>query len=360
MIFDRAPLGEVADPQFGVTSSLVVSELYPTSFATSGFSSDAFQSAQLTFNFAKGYGTGKLDVEVFRLKSRLPRRRIAVDSVDWEGESLGSFTLDPDDPSSFNVSLPLPKELGVQLVEGLGKIGDKLTDWPEQFYGIKLKAKRVDPSGEGLMVLLNVGAVGNGITVTWQDGAGVRRISYEITNASQRYYFPRHILAGSKLERVLGQSEAEQRATSNLFVTSDGGVHTYLDLTPLVDAWRDSLPMAVNRAELLLPISKETESLGDTLVSRLLALICSPNGSMYEIPDYRSAKELYGGYYRRADRCYSLNITLLVQTLLEDPSLSRTLCIKPLGYVPGVGRVVLSTGEDGAKPLRVKMTYTRL
>lgn len=362
MIFDTAPLGEVQDPIFGLTNSLVVSELYPTTFLTSGFSATAIESVELTFNFAKAYGKGELEVEVFMLSSRLPQARVKNEEVDWPADkTLATFTLNPADPSTMSVSIPLDKELGVQLVEGLDKIGDKLGNWPDQFHGIKLKAKRKDPSGEGLMVLLDVGAVDNGITVRWKDGNGFRSIQYGISSMSQRYFFARHDLSGSQLEGVLAKSPEEQRtSTSSLYITSDGGVDTFIDLTPLVEQWRDSLPMLVNRAELFLPVAKDMDPCTDLLVGQLLCLSHSSDGTLYEIPDYAASKSLYGGFFRCVDHGYTMDITMLVQSLLEDADASKTMCIKPLTYEPGVGRVVLTTGESGQAPLRVRLTYTRL
>lgn len=357
--FTKAALGEIEDEQFGTVRSLVVGELFPSSRLTTGYSVATQLGVYLTFTFVESYGSGDLVLEFYELSRRLPDSAIRGEEADWEvGVKYGEVTLKGNEAK---VTLRLPDELGKRLMEALERNREKLSGWSEDYYGIKIVARRADPSDKGRMVLLHTSSPEDGIMVKWQHEGRESNVRFQFGRAGRRYYYTRYDPSGLPLQAQLAVDKEGQQSSSSFYLTGDRGVTTFLDFGEVVRRWRDSMPMVLHRVELCVPMAEASVALGDSLVGRLVAVTFDEDGRRFELPDQTVSGSVYGGYYLRQRGYYSINMTLFFQQLLRDEGGRPVVELRAADFVPGVGRVILSReGLPRSPGLSLIITYTPL
>lgn len=142
---------------------------------------------------------------------------------------------------------------------------------------------------------------------------------------------------------------------SVFYVQSLGGVYGKISLDG-VTSWMDSLPLALHRAELV--VGKYTpETTTPDSVLRELSLGYKVENK-WVLSQYGNKYIYYGGLKLYTQE-YSFDITTHLQRVLEGEIKDRNLYIFPNTSV-GISRVVLQSGSNISKKMKLRLTYTKL
>lgn len=359
-MFDVAPVGEIYGDIFGETRSILVTELYPTTLRIQRFEpTDVIDSAFFELSTRGAYYEGDVEVSVRLLKQGLGSDGAVLEDPSKEvllasGEVKGGAT---------RIKLPLSDAEWVKTF--LGGAGTELVnfaDWANYFAGIRIDVKRVGATGAGRMFSFDMGDLRNGLHFYWHRGkeGGELHLAPSLEGYCKRFYVVERNFQGAKVGKVLELGAEAQDKFGDFYVSGATKVFGVVDFSKFVEAWKEKSPTAINRAELLIPISKQNAGLSDTLVSQLNASM-KVEGGYAVVPDLAQRQNLFGGYYNSRKGYYSLNITLFVQGILQGDITDRRIFIMPMGGGNGFRRVVLGNCQaSGGAKMQLKLSYTEI
>ena len=143
------------------------------------------------------------------------------------------------------------------------------------------------------------------------------------------------------------------------YTQSLGGVYgkiTFPDLTQ----WRDSMPIVIHRAELIIGKADATTSLPDSTISQLLFYYKDGNEWIGLIKDQITSTNTLSsnGSYRTFRNGYSVNITYHFQRMLKGEYSDNSLYVFPNSNTT-IRHGVLKSGQNST-PIKLKITYTKL
>jgi hypothetical protein len=121
--------------------------------------------------------------------------------------------------------------------------------------------------------------------------------------------------------------------------------------------WLDSMPIAINRAELRFELEEQPALPADTLLTNL-TLYTLENSVKTELLDRIINEENFGGKYNKSKKNYSFNITHHIQSLLNDPEKDRIILVEPLFASQRANGAVLRSGSHSHK-IKLIITYTK-
>lgn len=142
---------------------------------------------------------------------------------------------------------------------------------------------------------------------------------------------------------------------SVFYVQNLGGVYGKINLNG-VSQWVDSMPIIVNKAELLIgkytPLTSTPDSIAKDItlgfkIDKKWAT--NQNGNRY----------IYSGKFRLYSEDYSFNITQHLQRVLEGELNDKSLYVFSSNET-GISRVVLQSGSNNSKKMKLRLTYTKL
>lgn len=142
------------------------------------------------------------------------------------------------------------------------------------------------------------------------------------------------------------------------YIQSMGGVYGKIKFADLTK-WRDSMPVIIHRAELLIGRDNPATSTQDSLVNQLVVFYKDGGKWQGYIKDQLSSSGVNSnGSYLKYSNEYSINITYHFQKLLKGEYSDENLYIFPNSNTT-IKRAVLKSGTN-SKPIRLKITYTKL
>lgn len=142
---------------------------------------------------------------------------------------------------------------------------------------------------------------------------------------------------------------------SVFYIQGMGGVRGMLKLNDL-KSWLDSMPVAINRAQLIIERESHAGMPADTIIDKIT--IYHKDDDKINIIDDYDLNAGAGGTYNRAKDHYSFNITLHLQHLLNGDLSTDKLYLEPESYL-NANRAVLRSGNHSGK-IKLIITYTKL
>lgn len=142
---------------------------------------------------------------------------------------------------------------------------------------------------------------------------------------------------------------------SVFYIQGLGGVRGMLKLNDL-KSWLDSMPIAINRAQLIIERENHTGMPADTIIENI-TIYHKEDNKINLIDDYDIDLGA-GGSYNRAKDHYSFNITLHLQHLLNGDLKTDELYLEPESYLSAY-RAILRSGNHSGK-IKLIITYTKL
>ena len=145
-----------------------------------------------------------------------------------------------------------------------------------------------------------------------------------------------------------------------IYLQSLGSVYGKIKLNDL-KIWKDSFPVIINRAELIIGRDNSPTLLSDSLTDQLVLYYKDTDGSWAGIiPDqYTTSYSLNSnGEYRAYDQSYSIEITSFLQRSLEGEIGDGNIYVSPTSGSELL-HSVLKTNASSRK-IKLKISYTRL
>ena len=180
----------------------------------------------------------------------------------------------------------------------------------------------------------------------------VQKYDMLITSDCARINFFKHERNGAP--ELNNQFADTTLGKNNIYVQAMAGVSSKLWFTGL-EAWQDSLPVIITKAELVLPV--ETSLIGQYAVpSRLLLVEKSTNGDYTSIADFGLSENYYNGFFNAADNTYRFNLAVYLQDMLNKSRANKGLYLVPAASAIGANRVILK----GSDKIKLNVTYTKI
>jgi hypothetical protein len=141
---------------------------------------------------------------------------------------------------------------------------------------------------------------------------------------------------------------------TQLFIQNMAGLSSKIWITNL-DSWIDSMPVAIAKAELIIPVES---SLIDTygVPSRLILVEKGDDGQYTAIPDFDLGDNYFNGNYNPSNNSYRFNLALYLQEIIAGKRLQKGLYLIPVASAIGANRVVLK----GSNFIKLNVTYTKI
>lgn len=198
-----------------------------------------------------------------------------------------------------------------------------------------------------------------------------RAIDLVILQTTPRVNSFYHDYQNSRVSEYLGTDASLDTA---VFISDMGGVNTRISF-PEIEEWLDKQPVAINRAELYLPVEDSIfNGLSENDYPTDLQLLTFDGDDQTLIFDYRiddsNNKDYYGGQFNSVEDVFIFNIGVHLQSYIEgdvdhlDLVLNASLPYQFLpSNVPGninANRVILKGPGAANKKMKLKITYTEL
>ena len=367
-------LGGLYDPYFGNVSSDFVAQLRLNQRWPYGGSPFTIDSVKL-FLYIKGakglLGTSQ-EISLYEINEKLSEDSTYYSTRDPHAINfLGSFALPKIEKDTIQeLEVPLPISLGEYLTRDTTRLIQESSekDFRNFFNGIYVTVKeggsppdKGEINGGPLLLILsfdpNSYNIPFYIVLYYHTPTQSNLIfSFRINEKSVRYNRYYHDFSTAEADKKIKHINDGLKDTLS-YLQSFYGVYTRLRFNGL-SAFRDSLPISVNRAKITVPVYTDGNIYKSSNIPSPVYLIYkTTEGYSFIVPDYYMSSDFYNGRFNSTTLNFTFNIVAFVQRYLEgnvpDPELVMSLGDNEY-------RNVILKANGSSTPLKFELTYTRL
>ncbi len=363
-------LGSYVDPVFGKSSSSFITQFVSSSNQLDFGPNPIADSMVLSLTYSGYYGkidklNGLQKVKIYKLSNIIYKDSAYYSTTNperfaTENDLLTQQTFLPDPNGKYQSGTPiqkfhLPQSLGQSILAQQNAINSY--GLASVFGGLFLKtANDFQTIGNGAILSFNLinADKPSKITLYFHNDTStvVQKYDMLITSDCARINFFKHERNGAP--ELNNQFADTTLGKNNIYVQAMAGVSSKLWFTGL-EAWQDSLPVIITKAELVLPV--ETSLIGQYAVpSRLLLVEKSTNGDYTSIADFGLSENYYNGFFNAADNTYRFNLAVYLQDMLNKSRANKGLYLVPAASAIGANRVILK----GSDKIKLNVTYTKI
>jgi len=369
-------LGNLNDPLFGITKASVFTQFVPhqtnPSFGTNPQIDSAVLSLVYTMSNGKGQYYGNLTPQKFEVYELL--EKMNVDSIYYSNkqipiittQQIGVATLTPDVEDSVWVdTLHYPPHLRIKLSKEFfsgfltSSYYSSNSNFQNVFKGIYLKSTTIPSSGQGAILYLNLTHADSRLTLFYHNDASDSLYYYfGITNdgCARFSHFDHDYSSAADISNQLNTSYSIQE--NYVYVQPMGGVRTKITF-PAIKTMFGNHKVAINKAELILPVESSSVDSVFTAHSKLVATIADSAKGPLILPDYYEGASYFGGNYDAVKKEYSFNIARYIQQVMNGTKENNGLYIIANSRPTTANRVQLFGGsQSNANRMKLKITYT--
>lgn len=363
-------LGSYVDPVFGKSSASFITQFVSGTnqldFGTNPFA----DSVVFSMTYGGYYGkinklNGLQKVRIYKLSSGIVKdssyySAANPDKYYNEADFISEHSFLPDPAGAYQTGTPvqkfrLPSSFGQFILDNqylLNTIG--LVNLMKGFY-IK-PVNDFQTTGNGAILSFNLinTETPSKITVYFHNDTSTVPQKYEmlINSDCSRVNFFKHQRNG--IPDINNQLADTTQGKTQLFIQNMAGLSSKIWLTNL-ESWKDSMPMAITKAELVIPVETSLIDIYG-IQSRLLLVEKGSNGQYTSIPDFDLGDNFFNGNYNPVNHTYSFNIALYLQEILSGKRAQKGLYLVPAASAIGANRVVLK----GSNFIKLNVTYTKI
>jgi hypothetical protein len=357
----RSLLGELNDPLFGLSSSSFLTQ-FGISSLNHNFGPDAQpQSLVLYLRLSGTYGdpAAPQDINVYEMNEVLKFDSIYYSNLDPAQkifpELLASYTYSPATGDSI-IAIPITNtDFQQKLINAPDSAKQSIGQFITYVKGLYVTASMTGETGSVHSINLNHDNSRLSLFYTNSEiPDSVRRYNYVITDGANKVSLFNKDYSTAVFNDVLGQTDTGEPL---FYAQGAGGVVSRLDFESL-HAWRDSMPVSINSARLILPVETAATSATFPVPSRLTLLERNESGTLFSISDITLGDEYFGGVYNEELGHYSFNITNFIQSYIKGrrDNSSLIVSVRDSGIVPN--RIVLRGRNHPSGGPRLEITYT--
>ncbi len=356
-------LGSIIDPFFGFSKAEYVTQLEPTTNAGSFGPNPIIDSVILTLHYEKFQGEDNLSqqIRVYEFMEFIRKDTNYYTNQDITGlyreSELGNGWMSKDDTL---IRIAITEEAFInRFLQAEDSILSSAEYFQEMMYGLYITSD--DVATEGGIATLSADAPGSSLQFYYaNDTVDSLFQTYTITRQRcQQFNLFSHNYTGYPIEEFLIDTS---RRESLLFIQSMAGVFPKIRF-PGFSKWIDSMPVAINEAELIFPVADTilTQQKSENLPSSLVMFLQEPDGRYNFVYDQVVAPESFGGSYLEISNSYDFTIKVQLQSLAQGDVDNLEMILRPADGNETLTRGVLyGWSEDFMKRARLEITYTRL
>lgn len=148
-------------------------------------------------------------------------------------------------------------------------------------------------------------------------------------------------------------------ASDKLYIQAMEGTRIKVKM-PYLKNYLDSGKIIVNRAELVIPIDIAQDIILYPIPGNILTYTLDPDGKVVYMDD--TPYTYYDGYYNSTYQEYKIVFTQYLQQVLNDENVASEFYIDIPVFSKNTDayRLIIHSAEHTTKPLRLKLTYTRI
>ncbi|NNF01940.1 MAG: DUF4270 family protein [Bacteroidia bacterium] len=276
-----------------------------------------------------------------------------IDSLYYTNQNFTAPTLrgretikiNPDDSVLYDSTLIAP-HIRVKLHNSFG---DYLVGLPSEAYessdnfvehmkGLFITVDRIKNFNEGGLVMLDYNSGVSRLRIHYNDSM---IFDFNVTSSSARHTSFEH---NYSLSTPVGMQLANPSlGKERVYVHSTAGLKTRINI-PYLSLLRKLGPVAINKAEIVLPIEQNSDAVYRP--HERLALVASDsNGVDVTIPDILEASSYYGGEYDEIEKEFRFNIARHIQQVVRGTREDHGLVLVASGGVVNGYRTILK-GEN--------------
>lgn len=193
------------------------------------------------------------------------------------------------------------------------------------------------------------------------DTTGTKQVTMPVSEFTPRVNSFYHDYEGSRVNRYLNNPEMEDTL---IYISAMAGVNTKLNF-PDIEEWLDKKPVAINKAQLYLPV-EDTTFTGlsrDDYPSRLNLYSYDDEDNYSFLYDYRidddtNNRSYFDGTYDAAEQAYVFNIGVHLQSYIQGEVDNLNLILQSGQNSLTAQRVVLKGPGATGRKLELKIIYT--
>ncbi len=282
----------------------------------------------------------------------IPKRKIAIDTLTGSIDTLYQ-----------TLKIPLDRSLANKIVKADSTHLTDIDAFLGYFKGLYIEVAEVSEKGTILTLDLLSNSTINGSAVlihyheTNPESGEPDTLSTPliVTNMSARVNRYRHDYSETPFA---GQLDKEQTNAGNLYLQSTGGLRSKVFL-PGLNSWKDSVNVAINKAELVFRIDTTVSNLSAfPPPNRLLLTIIDEDGQEFLPKDYSFSSSYYGGTLNTSDYSYRFNIAQHIQEILKGNFTNNGFYLSTANKTGEYRRVVLE-GED-QNGIELRIAYSKV
>ncbi len=351
----RALLGSKVDPVFGTSKADFITQIRlsePKDFGTDPVA-DSLVLFLLTDRF---YGDGETDhtLKIYDIITNLVDTNY-YSNLSLEGilneTPIGTKTFRPSDTL---ISVKLNTSIAQKIVD-FGNY-EHQEEFLEVFKGLYVTSENVLEGGG--IVNLNLLSSDSKLTIYYHTDTDSISYDFVINESSVRINRFSHDYETADVAYEISHLDDSIHDTV-IYAMGMGGVYTRIDLS-FLESWRDSMPVAINNAEIIVSLSAyDPFSEMFPPPEKLELKTMNENNEFNFVFDALLGDDYFGGKLDEENGLYHFKITTHLQNFLLEKTDNPTVYLFIGDSNISSYRVVLSNGENTNK-ITLKLTYSRL
>ncbi len=354
-------LGQNINPVFGELNASLITEINLIDYESFSFGNDpGYDSVVLRLDFSDYVGDimPSMEYRLYEFEEEIRTDTNIYSNTEIDGKYnpvlLGTGELEMND-SIIKIFIEEQNIIDkfLHAPDSVYKNNDNLQEYIRGFYIVPERL-----SGNGAMVNLNFNNYPGTLNIYYHNKED-DSLSYslEMGSLSKHFNLFDHDFNGSRVEEYLNNGDEPD---SLVFVGSPGAVNAILRF-PELSAWLDSMPIAINHAQLILtPVDTLTSglSVNDYPVS-LDLLRYGEDGVNRFLYDYMLNQTTFGGFYDAGTNSYRFNIKVHIQSYLNDDIDNLDLILLPGSNAENYKRLIFYGGNSKRSDrLKLEIIYT--
>jgi hypothetical protein len=364
-------LGSYVDPVFGKSTASLITQFVSSSNQINFGTNPVADSIVLSMTYSGYYGKlNKLDglqkIRIYKLSNSVFKDTSYYSAANpnkfaSESDFISEYTFLPDPTGIYQTgSTPvqkfkLPLSFGQSFLDNQTIINTG--GFLNFFKGLYFKpVNDFQTSGNGAILSFNLinASAPSKMTLYFHNDASSSIQQYDmlINSDCSRINFFKHERNG--IQAINNQLSDTTQGKTQLFVQNMAGLSSKIWFTNL-ESWKDSMPIAITKAELIIPI--ETSLIGIYgIQSRMLLVEKGADGQYTSISDFDLGDNYFNGNYDAISNTYRFNLSLYIQEIISGKRTQKGLYLVPTASAIGANRVVLK----GSNFIKFNVTYTKI
>ncbi len=372
----QALLGSYYDPEFGKHSAAFLTQLLLSENQPDFGSGAVLDSVILNLAIKKHYGdvsetTGKQRFKVYAMNADISKDAAYYSSTlpsnyYTESDLLADTTLLPNPLSSIITSdgSVIPASLRIRLNKN--KFAHFLSsDYSGYFVsnatfisllkGLSLVTQTSGQvSGAGAILYLDLLNTYSKMTFYFHNSSSSSKSFNFIINSScaRINTFTHDYSPAPKITEQMNENLSDFESS---YLQSMAGLKIKLTM-PFLQSWRDSLPMAISKAEIVFTAAPGSLDTYYSPVKLQLVAIDSLGANLLMDDNILEDENYFGGFFTSSTSSYTFNITRHFQQVLDGKRKDYGYYLQCIGGTNTADRLILQSGSG----IKLKLTYTKL